>query len=227
MNNNDLGRFAQAMAALSAAFDKEIDESTVEAYWMSLEDMSIEAFEEACKLAMQNLEYFPRPAHLRRSQAGMGAESRSIIAWQSVVRAVATIGQYASVDFDDPITNATVRNLGGWYWLCQQPEKEVKVWIRKNFEKIYTALSGSGVTAESVRYLPGIHERDNLDVAPEVTKVFTGLPESKVKLLGDGNGTSKAHYLREACQPEERQEDSSFGPEDVHRFIKESFGVED
>ena len=219
-------RFVRAMNILAAAFDKEIDEATLESYWMALEDMGIDSIERATKAAVQNLEFFPRPAHLRRSQDSMGAEARAIIAWQSVVKSIATVGQYASIDFDDPITNATIRNLGGWYWLCKQPEKDVKVWIRKGFEKIYVSLAGSGVTAESTAYLPGIHERDNLDVAPEITKVFTGLPESKVKLLGGSSVSSTAHYLREASQPEERQEDSSFGPEDVHRFIKKSFGVE-
>jgi len=224
---SDRERFARAMNVLSAAFDKEIDEATLESYWMALEDMDIEGIERACKHAIQNLEFFPRPAHLRRSQADMDPSARAIIAWQAVVRAVATIGQYSSVDFDDKLTNATVRNLGGWYWLCQQPEKEVKVWVRKNFEKIYVAMAGSGVTAESAEHLPGIHERDNLDVVPEVRSVFTGLPGTKIKLLGDGGGSSKAHYLREASQPEERQENCSFGQQDVHRFIQESFNVEE
>ena len=224
---NDGERFARAMNVLAAAFDKEIDEATLEAYWMALEDMDIEGIERACKHAIQNLEFFPRPAHLRRSQADMDPASRAIIAWQAVVRAVATVGQYASVDFDDRLTNATIRNLGGWHWLCQQPEKEVKVWIRKNFEKIYTSLAESGVTGDSTEHLPGIHERDNLDAVPEVTKVFTGLPGTNVKLLGDGSVSNKAHHLREAGVPEERQEDCSVGRQDIHRFIKESFNVEE
>tara|TARA_R110000744_G_scaffold259191_1_gene374360 strand:- start:153 stop:830 length:678 start_codon:yes stop_codon:yes gene_type:complete len=224
---NDGERFARAMNVLAAAFDKEIDEATLEAYWMALEDMDIEGIERACKHAIQNLEFFPRPAHLRRSQDTMDPSSRAIIAWQAVVRAIATVGQYASVDFDDKLTNATVRNLGGWYWLCQQPEKEVKVWVRKGFEKIYIALAGAGVTSESTQHLPGIHERDNLDVVPEVRSIFTGLPGTKVKLLGDGGVSNQTHHTGQASLSEERQADSSFGKQDVHRFIKESFVMEE
>ena len=225
MSNRE--RFARAMNVLSAAFDKEIDEATLESYWMALEDMPIEDIERACKHAIQNLEFFPRPAHLRRSQAPMDPTSRAIVAWQSVVRTIATVGQYASVDFDDKLTNATIRNLGGWYWLCQQPEKEVKVWIRKNFEKIYASLASSGVTGDSVRHLPGLHERDNLDVTPEVTKVFTGLPGADIKLLGNGNGNNQAHHLGEAGQSKERQEDCEGRKQELHRFIQESFTMEE
>lgn len=52
-------RFVRAMNILAAAFDKEIDEGTLESYWMALEDMDILAIERATKLAIQNLEFFP------------------------------------------------------------------------------------------------------------------------------------------------------------------------
>ena len=223
---NKKERFVRAMNILAAAFDKEIDEGTLESYWMALEDMDILAIERATKLAIQNLEFFPRPAHLRRSQSSMSPEARAIIAWQAVARASTTIGAYSSVDFDDPLTNATIRNLGGWYWLCKQPAKDINVWVRKNFEKVYAALASSGVNGDSVKHLPGLHERDNLEEAPEVTKVFTGLPEAKVKLLGDGNAAGQTRYLGEASQPEERQENRSVRQQDLHRFIKESFNME-
>ena len=99
--------------------------------------------------------------------------------------------------------------------------------MRKNFEKVYAALASSGVNGDSVKHLPGLHERDNLEEAPEVTKIFTGLPEAKVKLLGDGNATGQTRYLGEASQPEERQENRSVRQQDLHRFIKESFNMED
>jgi len=226
MLHEDKESFAQAMNAMAAAFDKEIDEATLEAYWMALEDMPIGAIESAVRDAMRKLEYFPRPAHLRRSGPNLDPEARAILAWQAAVSAVGRHGAYTSVEFDDPLTNAAIRNLGGWNWFCSQPEKDFHVWVRRGFEKIYVALASSGVVGDGAGYLPGIHERANLGEAPEITRISTGLPELKVKQLGDGNAASHTHYIGQTSKPEEREENHSRQGADVYRLIKKSFGLE-
>lgn len=227
MGLRDRERFAMAINVLATAFERELDEPLLEAYWMALDDLPIDVIERAVKRSIRELEYFPKPAQLRKLEAPMKAEHRAVVAWRVVSKTAASTGAYASVSFDDPVTNATIRNMGGWHWLCERPAKDFDVWVRKDFERIYRALYESGVNGDSCKHLPGRTERDNIGSGPEVVTVSVGLPAPQLKLLGESSGPGKTHHLGQASVAEERQEDRSFGRQDLHRFIQKSFVVED
>lgn len=193
MERADSAEFALLIEAMAAAFGREADEATITGYWMGLEDMDIADVRKAMGRAVRENTHMPRPAELRRGAGQIGPGERAVIAFGVVSRAVRECGHRASVDFDDPVVNATVRNLGGWSRVCALPSEEFEKWFRKDFERSYTAICAGGISEEAARYLVGVDEAENVGRFPEhvppVRKISTGLPPH-------GPGLLKAPGLR-------------------------------
>lgn len=179
MHSQDRKEFALLVDSLAANFGKPAEEALLEAYWMALEDLPIEAVRRAVGIAIRTAKHLPRGVELREFSGDMNNATRAVHAWSALQIAVGRHGSYRSVDFDDPVLNATVRNLGGWQKLCATPTEEFEKWTRKDFERIYGALCASGITGEQGQYLVGSHEQANFSAGHGVaapTRVMTGLP---------------------------------------------------
>lgn len=151
---------ARAVVALAEAFGRKASETTVETYRVGLQGLSAADIEKATSLALQQCEFMPPPAVLRRL-AGNGTaslEDKAISAWSDVERAF-PVGSYKWVDFDDSTINATIRHLGGWpemFERCGTVDGEK--WYRLEFLKVYKSLDAAGVSEEARRPLPGLSE---------------------------------------------------------------------
>jgi hypothetical protein len=180
--------FTIAMQTLAVAFEKEATEDLYEVYWQALKDLPLDAVLYAAREALKTSEWMPKPASLRRLAGEVGPDHRAAIAWQAVRKAINQHGTYCSVDFSDPVINATIRNLGGWTELGMKDEKDFDVWTRKEFERIYVAIYSTGVTEEASAHLVGRTEHENRDryeFAPPV-KIEIGLPPPNVRKLTSG-----------------------------------------
>ena len=188
MEKTDRGEFSIVMVTLATGFDKEATEGVIETYWGALKDLPLADIKFAAEAALKSLEWWPKPAQLRKLAGDVGPDHRAAIAWRAVRKALNEHGTYASVNFDDPVVNATIRNLGGWVALGQKESKDFDIWVRKEFERIYQAIYATGVTQESGAYLTGITEHENSGryelKAPTV--VPTGLPAPNVRMLSTG-----------------------------------------
>lgn len=172
-------KFVEQIAALASAFGKEADSATYLGYWIALSDVPHERIEHAVVRAIRGNRFMPTASELRQLTGELTIQSRCVLAWESFEKAVVSFGGYRSVDFDDPVINATVNNLGGWERLCEMPPEEFSKWLRKDFERVYVNLCESGVSRESASPLIGTHDRENgyrgYEIQPPV-KVVTGLP---------------------------------------------------
>lgn len=204
MQASDKPRFTLAIEMLASSFKRDPEPAMFEGYWWGLEDMGLEALESACKRAVRECKYMPLPVELRRLAGLLSPQARAVKAWDAVVAAIAAHGGYQSVQFDDPLTNAAVRTVGGWRYLCRQDDHEL-VFAAKGFERAYQMHHDSRPTLNECRHLPGTHELENLSngrpPAPPVM-VETGLPPESarlsspvnlvpVKRLPDGGGTKR------------------------------------
>ena len=188
MNELDRKGFSNVMQLLAATYDKEATMDLMEAYWGALKDLSLDDIKQSASEAMKRLEWMPKPAQLRKLAGDVEPDQRAAIAWQSVRKALSKHGTYKSVDFSDPVVNATIRNMGGWTELGKKDMKDFDVWTRKEFERIYQAIYASGVTEEASAHLVGITEHENrgrYEVKPPV-KVQLSLPPPSVKRLSSG-----------------------------------------
>lgn len=184
-SKEDRDKFSKIMQTLAAAFGREATMDVIQAYWLGLKDLPIEDVEHGAAMALRELEMMPRPAHLRKMSGDVEPGHRAAIAWQAVRAALSQHGTYQSVDFDDPVVNATIRNMGGWVALGEKDASTFDVWTRKEFERIYAAVYYAGVTEEAGAPLIGVCEATNRgqwEVLPP-KQVAMGLPPPNVRRI--------------------------------------------
>jgi hypothetical protein len=187
---SDLEEFIRFLTALAASFGREADEPTCMAYEIGLSDLPLAACKAAMMRGMRECKFMPSPAELRELAGVQKPQQRAVLAWEALDGAVCDHGYYRSVDFDDPVINATVRNLGGWERICSLEGDEYTKWFRKEFERVYLALMAVGVGPDQAAPLLGHFAKQNSGngqpIAPPV-KVKTGLPA--LPLIGNESQT--------------------------------------
>lgn len=180
MNANDAERFRNCITALAEAYRQKITPATLLGYEMGLDDLPISSIERAVRKAIRTCKFMPAAVELRELAGEIPASARAALAWAAFERGVMEQGGYRTVLFDDPLINATVRNLGGWMRVCELPASEFDKWLRKDFERVYNAYAASGVGREAMIPMCGICSQTNSglgyeDYNPPVL-IETGLP---------------------------------------------------
>lgn len=117
MKRTDRTRFGLAIAVMAETFDKDVREGMVEGYFAALEDLSIEAVENACRVACRESEFFPRPVQLRRiAKPPANARLLATEAWEQMISV--GYGQSGALSVDckdhptDEIANKALELLG-------------------------------------------------------------------------------------------------------------------
>jgi len=124
----------------------------------------------------------PKPADILRHLEG-STQARSQQAWAKVHEAIARVGNYRSVVFDDAIIHQVVTDMGGWPHLCQV-EVETLPFRAKEFEQRYAG------------YLlrPRVDYPRVLFGTTDITNGSNGFAETEPVLLGDPE-KAKTVYL--------------------------------
>lgn len=138
--------FAKGMAFLAACLDRDISETTVEAWYMLLGDMEARQFERSVVEVVRGHRFSGLPpVGLIRQAAGMSggvadADSTAILAWGKVVDAMRQLGGYRSIQWDDPaIPPAIGAAAGTWPRLCETEIDELHNFARARFVAAYKA----------------------------------------------------------------------------------------
>ena len=178
---------ATALAPMVTLIGKPMTREQIQAWHLMLDDLDVATVRRGVISTMRDYQYagFP-PVGVVRKNCGatignITSQDRATIAWATVKAAVATHGGFATVAFDDPITTATIKALGGWVRVCDTEAGEAfDVWLKKDFEKTYSALMVAGVNAEQTQPLAGLCDIANgaggHDERESVRVVSTGLP---------------------------------------------------
>lgn len=178
MTPSDKPRFAELVTTLAANFNIEADEPRFHGYAIALDDLPIQAIERAVRQAIRYSKFMPSGAELRELAGDLPPKARAALAFDSAIKAVASVGQYASVRFEDAATNAVIRSMGGWVKFCEWPDGE-EVWRRKEFERLYEIVCKAGVKDEP-GHLLGVCEQNNrasgFEGASEVRLIGSSLP---------------------------------------------------
>ena len=190
MRDTDLERFGGMIAALARTFNTEADEALLLGYKMGLDDLPIEDIEASVATAMRTCDRLPPVIVLRKLTGESAADDRALVAWSVFQKAVVEHGFYTSVNFDDPVIHAAVRNCGGWLRCCELSGEEFNKWLRKDFLKAYTAFCSTGISREAAAPLIGFHDAGNAmngyhDHIKPPLLIATGLPaHNNLRRLG-------------------------------------------
>lgn len=170
---------AAAVTMLAEAYSRTATVVTFRAYIAGLEGLTVEQIEAGVNRALKTCKFMPTPVEIRELAGELKGQDRAVKAWGALELAVVLQGAYRSVDFDDPVINATVRNLGGWERVCTTDAKEFDVFLRPKFLAAYASLYAAGVGEEESAPLQGIFDKENSRHGfdpQEPQKIITGLP---------------------------------------------------
>ncbi len=140
MEANDKKAFFASLAVIAETVNRKISPILMNAYWACLKDYSFAEVQCALSELLKNPNikkhpYFPLPADVVGVIEG-DINSKSLLAWIEVTKAIREIGHYDSVIFSDKLIHAVIGDMGGWIFLCQHNEKEFP-FIQRDFERRY------------------------------------------------------------------------------------------
>ena len=192
IDRNEATERANQILGLAAAFRTEISKPGQMAYLAALADVPLDDLKRAVLEALRTSKFMPSVAELRQlAGVDVRSETRAIIAFELVGKAISRHGSYESIVFDDPILNATINNLGGWVKICDTPEDTWESFFRRDFLKAYCA--NFEAKRGTMHAQLGIHDRGNgtagyeqrqpVLIATELPKV-PGLAYERPKVLG-------------------------------------------
>ena len=166
----DKARFLNLMMTLGEIHNRQISDSLMEIYWITLEKFDDPECENVFHKLIYELKFFPKPADFVEQL--VGAESdKAMEAWLKVVEAIRRYGNYQSVSFDDRVIHSCIEAMGGWPKLCEVLEDDLK-WREKEFLRLYPIMKRRG---KHPAYLIGLHETENansgFEVEAEVAKI--------------------------------------------------------
>jgi len=202
MKKSDLKEFTSFLLAIAEVYGKKMSDASVVIYFEALKDCEFTDIRRGFKLHCEDPEegrFMPLPAHIRGRICK--PSKTGLIAWKQVMDAFCAYNYYDSVQFEDGVINAVIKDMGGWMWLSNQNLEEP--WTQKEFERRYEAYKSQGI--EVHERLPGFFELDNrargyLEYVPDTKLIsdgghVTALPphipeelegsEHMVKLLAD------------------------------------------
>lgn len=179
MTDEDRKAFAEMIGGVYELYNRPLSEAILAMWWESMIRFDLASIREALGRHAMNPDagmFIPKPADVVRELGGTSSDA-STLAWSKVVNALKDYGTHESVAFDDPIVNRVLKDLGGWYWLGTQEEREMP-FIEKRFRDAYRAWRQRGLAGtEPVSHLPGLFELKNAHAFPGSV--------SPPKLVGD------------------------------------------
>lgn len=164
INPTDLLRFSQVVTVLEAAFDKELSQPAKDAYWIALEDLSIDEVEIAGQYALRQCRFFPKPAELRELVQGT-SDDAAMKAWTELLHAFLKAGYWTSVLFEDGALATAIEYAFGTWVICSEQlhtlSDEMLRAKQKEFAVQYRRALREGKAA--AKYLRGYCEIANLE----------------------------------------------------------------
>lgn len=162
MTPDDRRAVAEALTATMALYRHSITPQEIRLWIAALADFAAEDIRRALSCHIRDPDvgqYQPKPADIVRNLRG-GTATNAAWAWTEVERAARRVGGYESVVFSDPAIHLAIEGLGGWVWLCEQPEKDLP-FIARRFEALYASARQRAATSGHPRVLIGRNEADN------------------------------------------------------------------
>lgn len=154
----DKKKFGELMAGLQEVYvpEKPISETKIELYFRHFNDVTIQAFTQACNEIMtkKRISTFPLPGEFRDCLEG----EKSLEAWLMARNAASNHGHAFSIKFPDPVVHSVIQAMGGWVKFVMIPSDDQLTWVQKEFERLYKLMSQKG---EHPDFVQGAYDVEN------------------------------------------------------------------
>lgn len=193
MRPDDFDRFSALIQGVADCYGQTLTAQGMVLRFKMLEHADYGDVEKAALSIMASRKYssMPTPADFIEHIGGGRVEDQAEVEAGKVLDAVGRVGGYASVAFDDAVTQAVIaKAYGGWPKLCETiGTEEDEQWFRKNFAKTWGAYCRQGIVQHG--HLPG---------RSEIGNGSNGLLHTEqIRLVGD---KAKAQAILEAGRQE-------------------------
>jgi hypothetical protein len=202
MRPTEKTQFAALLSNVYGFYEKTATPFVIDTWWGALQAYDFDAVSRAFGQHSVNPDdgqYLPRPANIVKMLSGTTNDA-GLVAWSKVEKAVARVGTYESVVFDDPLIHRVIEDMGGWIRLGTFREDEM-VFVGKEFVNRYRGYRMRSDRPEYLRVLTGIAESNNAKVGFDTAAPVLIGESSKAKLVLEG-GTSKAAIGFTRANPE-------------------------
>ena len=148
MIDNDKYEFEQVMRGLAENFNSEITKQGLQFRFEALKSFSIEQVKNAAFGIVATRKYtsMPTVADFIEHTNGGSVDDKAQVEAGKVWNAISSVGCYDNVCFDDPVTQAVIKqSFGGWQKICQETMTDQQKWFIKEFCTAYGAFSRQGL----------------------------------------------------------------------------------
>lgn len=163
MTQTDFDRFDALIQGVAECYGQSLSAQGIALRFKLLAQFDFAEVEKAALSIMATRKYttMPTPADFLEHISGGSAEDKAEVEAGKVLAAIGKHGAYASVVFDDAVTQAVIMQAyGGWPKLCADcGVEESENWFRKNFAKAWASYSRQSVKQHG--HLPGLFEITN------------------------------------------------------------------
>ena len=167
MTQHDFDRFSAIMLGIAENYGQSLSPTGISIRFKALASHAVNEVERAAMSLLVCRKYTTMPtiADFLEHMNGGSAEDKAEVEAGKVLWAIGRHGVYASVVFDDAVTQAViVLGYGGWVKLCSEcgpgcERGESEKWFRKDFSRTWAAYSRQGV--QHTGHLPGLFEITN------------------------------------------------------------------
>jgi hypothetical protein len=177
MKPDDKREFLRVLASTYALYEKKLTDGVVDLWWAALNGYDLAAVKDALGrhcLNPDSGQFCPKPADVVKMAGGSTLDA-AMIAWSKVTKAIASIGGYSTVAFDDPLIHRVIADMGGWIQLCGVLEKDLP-YRGKEFENRYRGYRARSEIPEYPKTLYGLHDLHNAPL---------GYASQPVKMIGE------------------------------------------
>jgi len=162
MNERDQTEFAKMMVGLAEYYAKPLTEVVLGIYWQALRHHDLAAVRDAIHRHIRNPDngqWMPKVADIERLASG-STESKALVAWTKVDRAMSHVGPWRDLVFDDPIIHRVLFDMGGWILLSAKTEKDWP-FLAKEFMTRYRGYVTKGTLPDYTPVITGMANLSN------------------------------------------------------------------
>lgn len=193
MKSDDMPEFGRLLNGAMAFYGQSVSEFALSVWWQACQGFELEQVRNAMTAHAMDAErghFAPKPADIIRQLQGTTSD-RALIAWGKAYDAIASVGAYQTVVFDDPAIHSAVSDMGGWPKLCRSSMADLQ-FTQKRFCDAYRAYAARPESVHPAK-LVGEHEQSNaVGGYASAAPTLIGNPERamQVMLMGANSRTA-------------------------------------